>query len=474
MCAFRFFYNLTDETYKARIKRFIDPEGYLISIRYYTRKKIEFALTLGRQHHELIFADSGLFTEIGLIIQKYQSKSSILSKRLVSVEKKLGHYVTPGDTPKKLRNQYRKLAGTIIREVQTREESIDPREILMQQQRIRPDRFICHEDMVMATLMGLNIEPEYIDQKPSYYTNRVKRASVFYKKTKSGKYGLFSGQPYAVATSLDYNTAYNAGHLMSKEGATHIAMGLGSSMSDRNYIDYFVKGNDVNKLSASIPRKYLRTTLIIQGFLAGYAKYQNKKPRALHFLGLGAPIMILLAAVASAKIKDVSFDATSPIKDAYEGVIYFSNPAYKNVRARKLAHLLCQKPTGKWWCHCKYCKFYTRKYPFDMSRAAKWFEDNSRPKEITADHLHGETKLAKALPMLSEPAGGAKRKEINDWRIGHNHLVIQGLIDQINSKQNFHQLLRFVADEIGKYIESASPNFANSARFSFALIRNKN
>ena len=473
MSRYEFIYNLRLETFNTRIQKFADPAGYLLSVHRFTPQMIEFCLKLGRDHNELIFADSGLFEKIRLTVEHFNPLAEQLLAKIISKENRLGHTLRPNEVTTEIRSEYQHFARRILSHIVNIEEQIDSKEILKQQQRINPSRFICREDILLASLIGLGVEPEYVSMPKRFYSERNSRSAIFYKNTKELKFGSFHGIPYAVASAVDYDSAFEAGKKMARVKATHVAIGVGAYMLDDNSVDYFKRKRKIETLNKRIPRRYLRTTLVVKGLIDGYKEVANKHPLGLHLLGLGAPILILLISLITSKIRTVSFDATSPIKDAVVGTIYFNRPADKKVRARVLAKIFCQDPTKKWWCKCKYCKHYLMKYPFNTRKAADWYNSSGRPKEIMATDLRGETDLSLALPLFGEPIGGQKRKDINDWRIGHNHMILETLFKELNKKSSTRELLPHVKDRVQKYGGSTSPSYAEAAKIGLSIALTK-
>jgi hypothetical protein len=451
------------------MQKFADPSGYLLSVHRFTPQMIEFCLKLRREHNELIFADSGLFEKIRLTVDHFESTADQLKVKLNSLEARLGHTPRPTEITDNIRSKYKAFVKDISSRIDDIEKHIDPMEILRQEQRIEPKRFICREDILLAILTGLSVEPEYVGMPKRFYSTRNRRASTFYMDTKQKKFGSFKGIPYAVASAVDYNSAYDAGKEMARAKVSHVAIGVGAYMIDDNSTDYFTKGKKIHNLNKRIPRRYLRTTLVVRGLIDGYKDIANKPPAGLHLLGLGAPIMILLVTLIASQTRRISFDSTSPIKDAVVGTIYFNKPADKKVRARVLAKIFCEDLSKTWWCRCKYCKHYLREYPFNTQKAAEWYNTAGRPEEIRASDLHGDTELARALPLFGEPTGGRIRKDINDWRIGHNHLILERLFEELNRNSEPKKLQRLVEKRVGKYRESTSTSYSEAARIGLSI-----
>ncbi|HEY9387864.1 MAG TPA: hypothetical protein VIP70_12555 [Nitrososphaeraceae archaeon] len=471
---FEFIYNLRTETFNTRIQRFADPSGYLLSVHRFTPQMIKFCLKLRREHNELIFADSGLFEKIRLTVDHFRSIADQLRAGVNSLEISLGHSARPNEITNNVRSEYQDFAKKISSHILDIEKQIDPKEILKQEQRIEPKRFICREDILLAILTGLSVEPEYVGMPRRFYSARNRRAATFYEDTKQKKFGSFKGIPYAVASAVDYNSAYDAGKEMAKAKVSHLAVGVGAYMIDDNSIDYFIMGRKLHNLNKRIPRRYLRTTLVVRGLMDGYNDIANKPPAGFHLLGLGAPIMILLVSLIASRTRQIGFDSTSPIKDAVVGTIYFNKPADKKVRARVLAKIFCEEPSNTWWCRCKYCKHYLPKYPFNTQKAASWYNASGRPEEITASDLSGDTELANALPLFGEPIGGGQiRKDINDWRIGHNHQVLESLFMELNKNSRPKKLLNLVRERVDKYCESTSPSYSEAAKIALSIATKK-
>jgi hypothetical protein len=466
---FEFIYNLRTETFNTRIQKFADPAGYLLSVHRFTPQMIEFCLKLGREHNELIFADSGLFEKIRLTVEHFRSIADQLRAEVNSLENSLGHNARPNEITSSIRSEYQDFTKKILSHIMDNEKQIDPKEILRQQQRIKPRRFICREDILLASLVGLSVEPEYLSMPKRFYSKRNSRSATFYRKTQEERFGSFRGIPYAVASAVDYNSAFNAGKEMARAKVSHLAIGVGAYMLDENSVDYFAKDKIIHNLNIKVPRRYLRTTLVIRGLLDGYKDTAGKAPLGLHLLGLGAPIMILLVSMIAFEVRKVSFDSTSPIKDAVIGTIYFNKPADKKVRARVLAKIFCAEPSNTWWCKCKYCKHYLPKHPFDTQKAASWFNAAGRPEEIKASDLHGDTELARALPLFGEPIGGQLREDVNDWRIGHNHLILERLFKELNKNSRLKDLSSLVEKRVVKYRESTSASYSEAARIGLEI-----
>ncbi len=469
MPQFEFLYNLGKVTHKARIGKMVNPAGYLLSVHRYTPQFINFALELNDSYDEVVLADNGFFRKISLLIKEFKLEADALLKQVIAIEKQKDRKVRRGELPAKLTSRYRKLARKIRSTVYKIEKESDLTHTLKKQAKIKPDRFICFEDILQASLVGLNMEPEYLSESRGFYAYRNKRSARFYKKIVDGKYGEYTGVPYAVASAVDYNSAFDAGREMAKKGITHLAIGAGAYMVDNHYMDHYYIQRKRIELGRNLPRRYIRSAYALKGLLDGYYTICADYPQGIHYLGMGAPIMILITALISQHVKTVSYDATSPIKDAVQGVLYVTKPSFLKYRSRKLALYYAKNPDDAWKCSCIYCKKFLAQYPMDYKAANRWWKTQSEDLRLKASHLKEGTPLAKALPLFSEPKGGQARKDVNEWRQGHNHIMLERLMARINKASKQNKLLHFVERKVADYTRRSVPHYAVAVEHALKL-----
>lgn len=234
-------------------------------------------------------------------------------------------------------------------------------------------------------------------------------------------------------------------------------------MADSNYVDHFRVGRSTTTLSRRIPNRYLRTILVARGFWEGYVSELGRPPLAFHFLGLGAPIMLPLVSLVAWGTAELTFDATSPIKDATRGgTLYVSKPAYLKVRTRKVARKLLTT-NREWDCPCPYCRDFLRQHPFDYTTARRVWKRNGRDSVVAADLTEGGP-LFDAMPLFSEPRGGSLRKAVNFTRTGHNHWAMFEVLRELDDAGvRKSEVRRHVAEVVASYRRVTTPVF------SFAL-----
>jgi queuine/archaeosine tRNA-ribosyltransferase len=166
---------------------------------------------------------------------------------------------------------------------------------------------------------------------------------------------------------------------------------------------------------------------------------------------------------------EVTFDATSPIKDAVEGTLYVAEPGYLKFKTDKLASYYMKHPQQRWTCDCTYCKKYGQTYKMDYARAARWFAHHPDRGESLekADLRAGE--LAEALPLFSMPRGGEQAAHINDWRMGHNHMMLMRIMADLRNADGEKALKALITEKLDAYTENALPHYAYAIEEAWAL-----
>ena len=470
MSNYHFFYNLNRETLEARTEGFTNPDGYLLSIHRYSPQMLGFAQNLAQNHQETILADNGYFERIRLLSNEFRAEANELFKQVKEQEKRIGHKAHRGDLSADLTAKYQDLAKRIRSRVYEVEEQHLFPHVISEQQKIEPHKRIVPEDILMATLVGLNIEPAYSRLPRRFYAYRNKRSGRFYRYAKQGRYGDYVGEPYAVASAVDYNSAFDAGRQMARDEVTHLAIGTGAFMADNDYSDHYYMGQKKHVLERQVPRRYMRTVLTAKGLMDGYFSESKEYPKGIHFLGLGTPIMMLMTGWVCREVEEVSFDATSPIKDALEGTLYVTDPTYLKLRARSLAHWYLQNLDEEWQCQCSYCQHYYPQLPFQPEIARAWLETQHEfPSKVTKEHLTEGGPLALAFPLFSEPRETEMRKTISKWRMGHNHLMLDRAMKLMNEPESDQEMRDRAEGIIKGYIERALPHFGYAIEHAWGL-----
>lgn len=415
-----------------------------------------------------LYADNGNFALIGDVVKRNAAESAALLQAVRREEKKLGRCARQGELSKALTARIAALAekarGEALKNLEKGQATLRK-----QQLAIRPTRLIGAEDTAMALWLALNLEPEYLPYTRGDYkkiNEEVARRAAAEQKTLPGELACAC---YPVASALSYDIAFDAGEVFAAHGLKRVSMGFGAYMADDHYTDHVIIRNRLVELTDLMPNRYLRTALAARGFWDGYRKKAGRPPEAFHFLGLGAPIMIGLVALSSWGSTELSFDATSPIKDAVEGTLYVSKPAYLKIRTQKSALRLASGKGASWDCPCPFCRDFVRKHPFDYEKGKAWYK--TKPVEAKAVDLAPGGALYGAYPLLSEPKGGELRKAVNFARMGHNHWVLQDILAELKKNAStLAGLTKHIDGVVSAYEgNTASETFAGAVRFAFRL-----
>ena len=473
----RFLVNLRPLTMSDEFLHRCKPQGFLAPPMYLTAATRRFA-TSGRGKRPLL-VDNGRFDDIAAIAGRHAPAIKVVLKRALPAAQQRGNTGRKVTGPEEA--ALKKLTAAVVSECQATPPALTLNEQLM----LDPTGLVGFEDISAATLLRAGLDLDLIAagrRRLREWNTRVARRALQDVSDNRGPDQLLlaagQGAPspdatryYPVLSALDYDTAFDAGRLLTHHGLSFAAIGFGAFMADDAYTSrYKQRGHWVN-LPHPMPQRYLRTALVARGFFEGARAGGDSTLQAFHFLGLGAPIMLGLAALAAHPTAQLSFDATSPIRDATQGTMYFLEPAPLSIRTRRMAANLLDRAGYRWPCRCPFCSAYLTAHPFDLPSARRWrLENPARP--VTATDLRAAAPLGRALPLLAEPAGGAARREIDLARIGHNHWSLQRLIAAINRHAATREaLLEWVASQVDAYAHTTnSPSFARAIRQALALI----
>ena len=332
---YQFVVNLRAETFDDAFRRWLNPRAYLLAPNRAAAAQLELAGKVRASRREL-YADNGNFALIGDVVKRNAAEAAVLLQSVRREEKKLGRGARQGELSKALTARISALAekarGEALKNLEKGEAALKKKQLA-----IRPTRLIGAEDTAMALWLALNLEPEYLPYTRGDYkkiNKDVARRAVAEQKTLPAE---LAKACYPVASALSYDIAFDAGEVFAAHGLKRVSMGFGAYMADDHYTDHVIIKERLVELTDLMPNRYLRTALAARGFWDGYRKKAGRPPEAFHFLGLGAPIMIGLVALSSWGSTELTFDATSPIKDAVEGTLYVSKPAYLKIRTQKSA-----------------------------------------------------------------------------------------------------------------------------------------
>jgi hypothetical protein len=413
-----------------------------------------------------IIVDNGKFDDIKRLSARFAKPIARGQKDVATLEARLQRTVVWRDLSHAAAYRRVRLASALAAAAATAEGMP-----LQKQLELEPSAVIGAEDLTAALWLSAGLDTPAL---PGRRTELLRRNQAVANRGKLAISSLprhNSPEYLAVASAVDYDTAYDAGKVFAGAGLTGAAMGFGAFMADDSFTDRIELKGRTHALPNRLPMRYVRTALVARGFWDGWRASTRNMPRRFHFLGLGAPIMIPLVAVAGYGTPLLTFDATSPIRDAVEGTLYSARGAYLKLRTRKIAELLTSGKVLSWTCACPFCKSFVRKYPFDYVRGRKWGKGRTTSSPITAEHFQPSGALYRAYPLLAEPKGGELRKAVSFTRAGHNHWVLLEITRDLRKHgQSRSSIEAHVQRIVSDYKKSTSASyFADAVALAFDL-----
>jgi hypothetical protein len=446
-------------------------DSYLISPDYLRGGRE--LLVAAHRGGRVIAADNGNFDLIGDVIKRFAPEASALHQLRADEEKRLKRNARPGDLSTPLVEGYRKLA----RAVSTASRSATPvartRATVASQQDINGQYLVGMEDLTLASLVGLGIQPEYARLPASWYQACSRRALDLAERTRAGDFGDVAGLVFAGLHGVDFDTARVAGRLAGDAEADGIACGLGGALSDPSYVDFRVEDGETIELEAAVPRAYLRVVDVAAGLHLGYAERAGARPR-FHALGIGTPILLPLLSVLGGRGTFTAADSTAPILDAWSSLtisLYVEKPAPMKLKAHRIAEVwLAGGPA--WTCPCPSCTGFARLHPPRITAARSWWRGEGR-RALTPGDLRPPNPLSDLLPYLGSPSDPTLRREAGMARIAHNHWVLQRIEGAARLHSTSSTRLRNWAEEVvGRYVESsADSNWRAAVSAAWDVVR---
>jgi hypothetical protein len=464
---YRFVVNLRSDTFAEPFRDSIPTPAYLLGANKATAGMRDLASGVREQGLDL-FADNGNFELIGRTEAHFRDRAQEVLRKVRTAEARLGRRARRGDLPARLRKEATDLAWEVRRFAKDLiGEGDRARDV---QLGLGPTHLIGVEDISMACWLALDLEPPYLEVDRGDYRRQNETVARNAEARLRNLPRRLARKYYPVASAVDHNTAFDAGQAFADAGLSRAAMGFGAYMADDHYTDHAYIGRRRLDLSEQMPQRYLRTILAATGFWAGYRSRAGRAPYGFHFLGLGAPIVMALVALAAWGSRDLTYDATSPIRDAGEGNLYLTRPTYLKVRTRRAAERLTSSPDERWECPCPFCKRFVQAHAFDYMEGRRRWEATGRSTVGAADLRPGGA-LHEAYPLLSEPDPGELRTDVNLARSGHNHWALVRITEELGQASTSRESLRDFVDWVVSVYEQKtnSSRFARSVRFGFQL-----
>ena len=303
--------NARPETVAIGFRKTLKSWGYLVPPSALTKTLQKSIESLAKMDVPLI-VDNGLFDDITRISNQFASRVSGAKADLAAEESRLRRTPVWRDLKKSISRERLELASLLAEEAQSAE-GMD----LVSQLALATHGVIGAEDIAAALWLRAGLDSPSMPITRQELRRRNQAVAKDASKIINGLPRKARPRYLPVASALDYNTAFDAGRTFAHAGLRGGAMGFGAFMADNSFTDRIVLNRRTHLLSRALPMRYLRTALVARGFWDGWRDATGQAPRQFHFLGLGAPIMIPLVALAAQRGTQVlTFDATSPIRDA--------------------------------------------------------------------------------------------------------------------------------------------------------------
>lgn len=433
-----FLVNARRETLKPQIAAQLALRGYLVPPAYLTAPLRKTISAPKRFWPGPTVIDDGLFDDISRIAaHPLVQPQATVAKQLDAVA---AHSRTRQQLPKALRDW----VDRCVAQIDTLASHATPF-ALADALNLNPSAVVGVERIEAAVWFRVGIEPPWVTQgyqRLARMNTKIARQTVASARKKL----CAAVEDLPVVCASDYDSAYAAGRIFAQAGVQAAALPFGAYMADSRSADsYRMAGRKVD-LGAHYTLRPIRCVLVARGFMDGWRSVSAKPPVHIHLLGLGQPLVLALTLLPFRGVKQVTCDATSPFKDAADGVIYTEQPVFRKLKAAAVTAHLLGKATGHWDCPCPYC---TQAQTAQSWATARALLGRLSPAEQTRALTMGkDSKLAKPLAYFAQPATA----QMAQLRALHNHWVVIRSIDQLNQvAPSSRALERFVRKSIQSY-----------------------
>lgn len=453
----RFAVNLRNDTVSPAFRRALRPWGYLVPPSSLTAslRKAVFRLVAKRTH---IIVDNGLFDDVRRLANSHADEAMAVAVALAGSSARLNRPITWADLKVTEQRAISRLAEGLSAGAASAQGMS-----LQDQLGLRPTGIVGTEDITAATWLRAGLDVAILGPRAKQLKQRNVAVAA---RARVARGSLATRRPpdyLPVASALDYDTAFDAGKIFAASGCSGVAMGFGAFMADDSLSDKVIIRGRTKRLSRNLPMRYVRTALVARGFWDGWRHVTGGAPARFHFLGLGSPIMMAVAAVAASGTPLVTFDATSPVRDAVEGTMYSALGAYLKIRTRRLAARMSSGVLNEWTCPCGFCRAFVRAHPFNYPKGRVWGARH-RITTATARDLAPNGGLYSAYPLFSEPRGGALRAAVSFARSGHNHWVLDEVVGKLRRHgRTSARLEKHVKAIVEAYQRSTSAEYIGQA-----------
>ncbi len=446
--SFRFITNLRDQTMESFADTGYRPGAWLLSTHRINSTLLTHSETV-RDRGAILFADNGTKPLIDLTVNHFRDEQQALRTEIKTLRRSLPdkrRIPKPSELPRDLRQRTSDAAHAVLDFVDKQltgetVDSIHQRQLLM-----NPTHMIVKEDYAIACLIALGLERE-ISGWPVSYFDRRNRITIDFWRQAVELDDTNERRQYATLSAMDYATAKSGARLAALAGVQDVALGFAGINSDPSYARVFRLPYRYH-LTGNAPRKYIRTAEILLGIRDGYRE-AGRHLRAFHALGLGATAQYPLLLRVFDDQTWLSVDATSPVKDAVQDLVYYDerNRGDRLSVVEGASELVAGMP---WTFESPFLNQCRDRLGLDIRSAQDWWGDQGQRKIDKAD-LTPDGPLGRALPVYATGRGSQTAYQ-QQVRIAHNHWVCDLLAGRAPSSRR----AQWADAEIDALIESRS------------------
>ena len=424
---FQFITNLRDQTVSSFERRGYAPPAWLLSSHRISKARLELARSF-RESGALIFADNGTKKLIEDTANRFSASQEPLRDWIRQMRYDLPgakRIPSPSEVPELLREQVSAAAHQVCDDVDRVLDAIGYESVLVEQLEMTPTHLVAREDYAVACLISLGLEREISGWPVSYFDRRNQKTLDFWRQIAADP-RCDQIKVFATLSAVDYSTARSAARLAAKTGVDHVALGYAGINSDSTYVDSFIMGYR-RYLPQNAPRRYVRGTAIALGLRDGFRDV-GRTLKSFHGLGLGTLAQYPVLAAAFDSHTDITVDATSPLHDAVNDLVFYDEKNWGDrvdvIEATE--RILAGEDEILVSPFTLHLAEQFGQYP---QQAREWWQ-NGYFSKVTRELLYPQAPLGSRLGVFASAPDGSTAEQARG-RTAHNHWVCDLLSGQV-------------------------------------------
>lgn len=454
-----------DKKYRKSIRSLLVSERYASAFKNSDNKSSDF---------DFFLSDNGNFTRLTKIAKNYTVNAKEINDALDELEK------DKKPLPAALINKRKKLNAEVIESCKEEARKNDFTKITFNQLEMNPHAIIGAEDTTIPVLQITGaFDARLKNNIPDIFPYQNKTLSLYSKQYK-GEFGgettLKKIKKYLVIHAIDYNSMVKALKNIGELKHDGIAISLGGPLESNRYLKDIKIGNETIKFDNTHPERYILSIAL----LLALRKNISKKKR-IHILGLGTPILILLAGYVFKDFKFVTIDSTATFQDVEADKVYGNKYGLSKMDLFKLA-AACIVNKYPFKGISPYYKNFENKFKSDWNKLNTHFKTTINNKNI--DHneklsliqleLKKNPKLLKDNIPFFTPMKLADKSMVKELRIARsfeNYWINNSICTKLNSFSTSNQISKYVLDEVTKYTKLNNKNYVDAILECMNLIK---